>query len=288
MAFVTTPPVYPLVRCVEDVDHHELSTHNLRTCLSTIVSTQSHWRVQRNERSQDRLQRALPGIFPAPVLHHALTQLLIPPTPRLAVESYWRGHVLRADRLARALAMRSGPPEGWSWRLGHEKGSGLPLTFRMPPSPYREPDHALGRGHCCVCGQPVYRFGWHLDLWQTGTPNRNAVWHAACVTAWKLWMAPSEQVKVLKVRQRHRCGMTGKRLLRRAEVDHRVPLHRVWYKHRDAPWPVLLGFWGGPNLHVVNRASHVAKCTAEASERARLRASPPLDRAEQPTDEGAK
>jgi putative tryptophan/tyrosine transport system substrate-binding protein len=36
-----------------------------------------------------------------------------------------------------------------------------------------------GPGFCCVCGQPVYRFGWHVDLWDTGA-NKNAVWHCAC------------------------------------------------------------------------------------------------------------
>ena len=29
---------------------------------------------------------------------------------------------------------------------------------------------------------------------------------------------------------------------RNAEVDHRVPLFRVWSEHRDTPWPGLLNF----------------------------------------------
>jgi len=29
-----------------------------------------------------------------------------------------------------------------------------------------------------------------------------------------------------------------------AEVDHRVPLFRVWSEYRDMPWPKLLDFWG--------------------------------------------
>ena len=62
--------------------------------------------------------------------------------PRLAVDGYWRAHVLRADRLARALAARSGAPEGWTWRLG--AASGPPATFRAPPAPYREPAFARG------------------------------------------------------------------------------------------------------------------------------------------------
>jgi hypothetical protein len=232
------------------------------------VSAASEWRAERNVAALARLERALPGVFPGAVLQHALARPLIPPTPRLAVESYWRAHLLRADRLARALATRSGHPEGWTWRLGTVKDSGLAATFRLPPSPFREPGHARGKGHCCICGQPVYRFGWHRDLWGAGIPNKNARWHAACVTAWKLWVAPSDQVKVLKAHQRHRCAASGKRLFKTAEVDHRVPLYRVWREHRDAPWPTLLSFWGAPNLQVVNRVVHVEKCGIEAGERA--------------------
>ncbi|WP_244936527.1 hypothetical protein [Methylobacterium currus] len=247
------------------------------------------WREARNAAARARLEKSLPAVFPAPVLHHALARPLVPPTPRLAVESYWRHHILRADRLARALAARSGQPEGWAWRLAAGEGlaetgsgetgsageglarKGLPFSFRMPPAPFREAPHHRGKGHCCVCGQPVYRFGWHRDLWGTGAPNRNASWHAACVAAWKLWIAPSDHVKELKRRQGHRCAESGKRLLRTAEVDHRVPLYRIWREERARPWPELLGYWGLPNLQVVNRAIHAGKCAAEAGERARVR-----------------
>jgi hypothetical protein len=37
------------------------------------------------------------------------------------------------------------------------------------------------------------------------------------------------------------------------------------------PWPALLGFWGLPNLQVINREAHVAKCADEAGHRAGLR-----------------
>ncbi|RVU13853.1 hypothetical protein [Methylobacterium oryzihabitans] len=235
------------------------------------MSAASEWRETRNVAARVRLERALPAVFPAAVLAHALSRPLVPPTPRLAVESYWRHHLVRADRLARGLAARSGTPEGWTWRLGALREDGLPLSFRMPPAPFREPAFARERGHCRICGQPVYRFGWHADLWGAGVPNRNAGWHAACVAAWKLWTAPAEQVKALKARQRHRCAESGKRLLRTAEVDHRTPLYRVWREHREAPWPVLLGYWGVPNLQVVNRTIHAAKCAEEAGERAQRR-----------------
>ena len=145
-------------------------------------------RAERNGRSALRLNKALPPIFPRAVLARALARPFVPPTPRLAIESYWGAHPIRADRLARALAARSQAPDGWTWRLG-DRRSGLPFTFRTPPAPYREAAHALGPGFCCVCGQPVYRFGWHVDLWSSG-PNKNAVWHCACVVAWQFWNAP--------------------------------------------------------------------------------------------------
>jgi hypothetical protein len=229
----------------------------------------SEWRDIRNQRSRKRLERALPDIFPRAVLGRALASPFIPPTPRLAIDGYWRTHLIRADRLARALAAKSGAPDGWRWQLGSDKASGMPLTFRMPPAPYREQRYARGPGWCCVCGQPVYRFGWHADLWDRG-PNKNAAWHTACVVAWQLWTGPANWARPLKRRQRHKCAATGKRLLRTAEVDHRVPLFQVWRAHRDMPWPSLLQFWGLPNLQVINRAVHVEKCAGEAASRARV------------------
>jgi hypothetical protein len=228
----------------------------------------SEWRAERNRRALVRLQKALPEIFPAPVLRRALCRPFIPPMPRLAVDGYWRAHPVRADRLARSLAAKSGTPAGWRWRL-HDDG--LPASFRAPPAPFREPAFARGPGFCCVCGQPVYRFGWHADLWGAG-PNKKASWHAACVIAWEFWGAPSDYVRILKRLQAHRCGESGKRLRKTAEVDHRVPLYRVWGEHREAGWPWLLAFWGVPNLQVINRDAHAAKCASEASDRSARRA----------------
>jgi hypothetical protein len=136
----------------------------------------ANWQAQqaeRNKRSLGRLSGSLPEIFPPAVLARALSRPFIPPTPRLAIDSYWRAHPIRADRLARALAARSGAPKGWMWQLGSNRKSGLPTTFRTPPAPYRESAYARGSGSCCVCGQLVYRFGWHADLWGAGA-NKNA------------------------------------------------------------------------------------------------------------------
>lgn len=222
----------------------------------------------RNQQALLRFNKALPDVFPAPVLTHALARRWIPPTPRLAVDSYWRAHPLRADRLARALAKRSGAPAGWTWRLKSEFDPNLPLSFRPPPAPYREAAFSRGPGHCVICGQTVYRLGWHIDLWGKG-PNKNAAWHTACVTAWQLWNAPSDHAKLLRKLQDRRCAISGARLLKTSEVDHRTPLFRVWRDHRDTNWPTLLDYWGLPNLQVINRDVHAEKSATEASTRRR-------------------
>ena len=129
--------------------------------------TMSKWeaeRAERNRRSIARLTKSLPGIFPSAVLSRALGRPFVPPTPRLAINSYWGTHPLRADRLARALAARSGVPTGWSWRLGGSRKNGLPTTFRTPPAPYRErayakgPDSVVYAGNqfIALAGMPTY------------------------------------------------------------------------------------------------------------------------------------
>ena len=90
--------------------------------------------------------------------------------------------------------------------------------------------------------------------------------------AWQFWNAPSDQVKILKRLQTRRCAGSGRRLLRSAEVDHRVQLFQVWRAHRDQPWPALLAYWGLSNLQVINRDAHVAKCASEANDRRVARA----------------
>src|SRR5215216_5569347 len=113
-----------------------------------------NWRAEKEEANRQslvRLRKALPAIFPAPVLTHALVRPWTPAMPRRAVDSYWRAHPVRADRLARALAAKSGGPPGWTWRLQTQPGDGLPAGFRIPPTPYREPAHARGPGFCCIC-----------------------------------------------------------------------------------------------------------------------------------------
>ena len=52
-----------------------------------------------------------------------------------------------------------------------------------------------GPGHCCICGQPVFRFGWHRRSGRRRPPSRGQ-WHAPCVAAWKFWNAPSDQARL--------------------------------------------------------------------------------------------
>jgi len=62
----------------------------------------SNWQAEqaeRNRKSLARLTKALPAIFPPAVLARALSRPFMPPTPRLAIDSYWRAHPIRADRL---------------------------------------------------------------------------------------------------------------------------------------------------------------------------------------------
>ena len=102
-----------------------------------------------NRRARKRLDRALPNIFPKPVLIHALSRRWTPTLPRLAVDAYWRAHAIRADRLARALAAQSGAPIGWTWRVGSDEG--LPRGFEGPRAQTRQ---RRGAVHLLVIREP--------------------------------------------------------------------------------------------------------------------------------------
>jgi hypothetical protein len=84
------------------------------------------------------------------------------------------------------------------------------------------------------------------------------------VIAWQFWNAPSGEASLLRRLQARRCGQTGGRLWKGAEIDHRIPLLFVWHDHRNEGWPNLLSYWGLPNLQVINRNVHLAKCAREA------------------------
>src|SRR5688500_137845 len=87
-----------------------------------------------NTRARTALESSGPGVLPRAVLAHALRLPWIPRTSRAAVDAYWAAHPIRAERLSRGLANRSGAPPGWHWRIGADEGPGK--SFRMPPLPY--------------------------------------------------------------------------------------------------------------------------------------------------------
>jgi hypothetical protein len=70
-------------------------------------------KAERNRKSFARLSKVLPAIFPPAVLARALSRPFIPPTPRLAVESYWRAHPITR----RSLGARSSRSNWSSSRL---------------------------------------------------------------------------------------------------------------------------------------------------------------------------
>jgi hypothetical protein len=53
-----------------------------------IMSKWQEEKAERNRQSLARLTRALPRIFPSAVLSRALSRPFVPPTPRLAIDSY--------------------------------------------------------------------------------------------------------------------------------------------------------------------------------------------------------
>src|SRR5580704_9160525 len=110
-------------------------------------------KAERNRQSLGRLNKALPTIFPSGVLSRALSRPFAPPTPRLAIESYWGAHPLRADRLARALAARSGAPSGRTWRLG-DRGGDCPTRSGRRPRHIANANTHRGRAAAVFAGNP--------------------------------------------------------------------------------------------------------------------------------------
>ena len=164
-------------------------------------------------------------------------------------------------------------PDGLGGLADHE-GDKLPRSFRVPPAPYREPGFALGPGSCCICGQPIYRLGWHRDLWSDGKPNVRAKWHACCVAAWKavdlaqrprghLACAPAPALR------RHRRASASEQ---RRSITAR-PCSRFGATIGKPRGPRSSGFGACRTCQAINRPAHTLKCAAEARDRATRSAS---------------
>jgi hypothetical protein len=121
--------------------------------------------ISRNRRSVLRLNKALPPIFPRAVLAQgSFARPFVPHTPPAC--NRVTGAPIQFVPIA---SLTKHPAAG----LG-DSGTPERLAFRSPSArhpPYREATHALGPGFCCVCGQPVYRFGGTLTFGAT-VPTR--------------------------------------------------------------------------------------------------------------------
>ena len=221
----------------------------------------------RNARALQRFNRALPDIFPAPVLTHATARRWTPPTPRLAVDSYWRAHPLRADRLARALAARSGTPAGWQWRLQADGGKDLPATFGPRRRPTARSDSRGARDiAACVASRCSGWAGMSTSgaTARTGTPSgtRPASPLAALERAERPRQAAA---KIAGPEMRHEWRASVEDL--RGRPPHpAVPRLARASRPGLAPTPQFLG---AANLQVINRDAHVEKSAAEAFSRRR-------------------
>src|SRR2546429_8874318 len=93
----------------------------------------STWRVQRNEKAQARLMRNLPEVFPGAVLVHALSRPFVPATPRRTVDSYWRYHPIRADKLAaRSLPLAARRKDGCGESESRNRGRWVVFGYHQP------------------------------------------------------------------------------------------------------------------------------------------------------------
>ena len=63
---------------------------------------------RRNGQALARLSKSLPAIFPPAVLARAHSRPFIPPTPRLAIDSYWRAHPIRAGHQMLGISLQTG------------------------------------------------------------------------------------------------------------------------------------------------------------------------------------
>ena len=215
----------------------------------------SKWQEQKSEINRGALARLTGRCRTFPTRR-------APPRPRPAVHSadaascdrfLWRAHPLRADRLARALAARSGQPDGWTWQLGKARArpaGDLPYAARALS---RSASRA-GRRLLLRVRTGVYQFGWHVDLWGNG-PNKRAPGTAPASSPGNSGMR-REQAPLLRRLQARRCGQTGGRLEERGGGPSRAALSRL---ERISGYAMagLLDYWGMPNLQVINRDAHV-------------------------------
>lgn len=197
-------------------------------------------------------------------------------TPSLRVQRYWYRHPFRAFYLMRAL-MRENPrpfsrewpemksngktiktPSGrWEFKISKERPQ-----FRKPPQPYL--------GGCPMCGGVRYNLGWHSD-WDGKGKSKQGWWHQSCSSAYRLMTSPAEFSQVFYDRQGGFCALTNDPLSDSYDIDHIIPLYRVFRDFGHLEQDELIGFWGPGNLRAITKEAHKRKNAYEAAERSAFR-----------------
>jgi hypothetical protein len=180
---------------------------------------------------------------------------------------------LEAEYTTRQLILKAPIIEGWRWTTSHRR---LPLPFYE--------DHSLlpaQFGYCRICAGPVFKHNAHFG----DAISKRAYWHAVCLKAFTFWSTPDPDV--LGLRQNWRCNHCGEDLASAptdehrdlirysghfrstVQVDHVVPLYRVWRDMRGLYWTDLIRFWSSDNLQVLCIPCHQEKSASETTERAK-------------------
>lgn len=137
------------------------------------------------------------------------------------------------------------------------------MEHRKPPKGKFYYNH--NPGVCRQCGE--------LVLNDAGKVNKRAKWHKDCLVEYKLVHWPDVTRRAVYERDKGKCAQCGHQCARKYDD--------VW--HLDHIKPLVesqgdVSYWELPNLQTLCQPCHIAKTSAEATERAaRKRAAKDLD-----------
>jgi hypothetical protein len=204
-------------------------------------ATMSRWEEEKAERSQRSLAR-------------------------LCDRFVWGAHLLRVIAWrVRLLAAAKRPAAGTGGSATTARSGCHPHSGRRPRLIENAPTRWARAFAVCAGNRFIASAG--MSIYGTRGPTRM---RSGTAHAWPHGNSGMRRVitqRLLRHLQARRCNESGGRLWKSAQVDHPVPLFRVWSEHRDAPSPKLVGYWGLPNLQVINRDVHAEKCATEAQDR---------------------
>lgn len=119
-----------------------------------------------------------------------------------------------------------------------------------------------------MCGGKRYKLGWHKD-WDGSGESDKGWWHVSCGTAYSLMTTPNDFVDYFKKKQNGLCGISGEKFIagEKIDMDHTIPLYRVFRDYGHLPIEKIMQFWGPRNLRAVKNSQHKIKNKYEAKER---------------------